>query len=230
MEIRIYRNDDFVRKRQFYLQPKEVHIWCIQWNELLDYWEKHKKVLNLQELEKAERFYFYEDRMRYLAGKVLSKQLLMQYLDEEEIVFFTHKLGKTYHKPITGKQNIEFNISHSGNMLLAAFARNMDIGVDVQEMAECQDYRKIAKNFFAPSEAEYIEKRKDETLFFRFWAAKEAYLKAIGIGINQGMDFFSVTNGVIKEHGKIKQDWWLIPLELHGYAAYVAVHERKEKK
>ena len=42
---------------------------------------------------------------------------------------------------------MDFNISHSGEFILAVFAVGMDIGVDVQEMAECPDYREIAENF-----------------------------------------------------------------------------------
>lgn len=44
--------------------------------------------------------------------------LLMRYLNENSIVFLTHELGKTYHKKVFGKQSINFNISHSGEIVL----------------------------------------------------------------------------------------------------------------
>lgn len=87
MEIRIYCNEDIEERQKIYLQPGEVHIWCIRWTEMQDYWEKYKIILNLKELEKAERYHFQEDKMRYLAGKIIAKLLLMQYLDEKEIFF-----------------------------------------------------------------------------------------------------------------------------------------------
>ena len=42
-----------------------------------------------------EEYYFYEDRMRYVAGKVITKLVLIQYLEEEEISFYSHKIWKT---------------------------------------------------------------------------------------------------------------------------------------
>lgn len=50
--------------------------------------------------------------------------------------------------------------------MLVAFAKNMDIGVDVQEIIECQEYREIAKNFFAEEETKDIKSYKDKTCFF----------------------------------------------------------------
>lgn len=45
-------------------------------------------------------------------------------MEEEEISFLSHKFGKPYYKSISGKQDIEFNISHSGEMILVAFSRD----------------------------------------------------------------------------------------------------------
>lgn len=52
-----------------------------------------------------------------------------------------------------------------------------------------------------------------------------SYLKALGIGLGNGMDFFSVKGNVIEENGIIKHEWKLIPITIKNYAAYVAVHE-----
>lgn len=66
-------------------------------------------------------------------------------------------------------------------------------------------------------------------LFFQYWAAKEAYVKAIGIGLGRGMDFFSVRNGEITEKGRKGQGWHLYPVKIEGYAAYVAAHKKGDK-
>lgn len=82
----------------------------------------------------------------------------------ETIDFSVNELGKPYHKKIAGKRTVDFNISHSGEFILAVFAVGMDIGVDVQEMAECPDYREIAENFYTAEEAEDV-KMKDRICF-----------------------------------------------------------------
>ena len=146
----------------------------------------------------------------------------------ETIDFSVSERGKPYHKKIAGKQTVDFNISHSGEFILAGFAVGMDIGVDVQEMAGCPDYWEIAGNFYTEEEAEDVIK-EGSALFFQYWAAKEAYVKALGIGLGRGMDFFSVRNGEIIEKGRNDQGWFLYPVRIKGYAAYVAVHKKGDK-
>ena len=104
----------------------------------------------------------------------------------------------------------------------------MDIGVDVQEMAGCPDYWEIAGNFYTEEEAEDVIK-EGSALFFQYWAAKEAYVKALGIGLGRGMDFFSVRNEKIAEKDKKDQDWFLYPVRIKGYAAYVAAHKKGDR-
>ena len=212
MEIKRYGEKEFLSADKLYIRENEIHIWCIRWPEMTDFWKNHEYILSGQELEQAGRFRFPEDRMRYIAGKVVVRILLKRYLDMETIDFSVNELGKPYHKKIAGKRTVDFNISHSGEFILAVFAVGMDIGVDVQEMAECPDYREIAEN-----------------LFFQYWAAKEAYVKALGIGLGRGMDFFSVRNEKIAEKDKKDQDWFLYPVRIKGYAAYVAAHEKGDR-
>jgi len=157
MRIKLYENRDFMRRTQIKLMQEEVHIWCIRWKEVIPVFEYYQLMLDQKEKEKMEEYYFYEDRMRYVAGKVITKLVLIQYLEEEEISFLSHKFGKPYYKSISGKQDIEFNISHSGEMILVAFSRDAKIGVDIQEIIDCSEYLEIARSFFEPEEVKNIE-------------------------------------------------------------------------
>ena len=115
-----------------------------------------------------------------------------------------NELGKPYHKEIAGKQTVNFNISHSGEFILEGFAVGMDIGVDVQEMAGCPDYREIAGNFYTAEEAEDVINEGPE-LFFQYWAAKEAYVKAIGIDWEEEwISSLSETGKLQKKAGKAR--------------------------
>lgn len=228
MEIKRYGAKEFLAAGKLCIRENEIHIWCICWPEMTDFWVNHEYILSGQESEQVGRFRFSEDRMRYIAGKVVVRLLLKRYLDVETIDFSVSERGKPYHKKIAGKQTVDFNISHSGEFILAGFAVGMDIGVDVQEMAGCPDYWEIAGNFYTEEEAEDVIK-EGSALFFQYWAAKEAYVKALGIGLGRGMDFFSVRNGEIIEKGRNDQGWFLYPVRIKGYAAYVAVHKKGDK-
>lgn len=61
---------------------------------------------------------FYEDKMRYLAGKVVGKMLLKEYSGVDKVILRKRKYGKLYGKlygkVLPGQQEIIFNHSHSG--------------------------------------------------------------------------------------------------------------------
>lgn len=203
MKVKIYHNKNFLNGRKIRLQQEEIHIWCIRWGEIIDFLKEKAYIMDCQEKEKAAQYRFYEDRMRYMAGKICTRILLMRYLNENSIVFLTHELGKTYHKKVFGKQSINFNISHSGEIVLLVFAYEMKVGIDVQKINEYLEYKEMANNFFSPVEAQDVNCGNIK-LFFQYWSAKEAYLKALGIGLGNGMDFFSVKGNVIEENGIIR--------------------------
>lgn len=55
--------------------------------------------------------------------------------------------------------------------------------MDIQEIIDCSEYLEIARSFFEPEEVKNIEESNSKELFFQYWSAKEAYLKAIGVGL-----------------------------------------------
>lgn len=186
------------------LHTVEVHIWKLRWRELETFWNRYKPILEKEECQKAKHYRFHEDKMRYLAGKIAVRMFLKEYSGEDKIVLRQGKYGKLYWKAPPGQRKITFNLSHSGEWVLAIFASRQAVGIDVQEMGEISEYMEIAKNFFTEEEAAEIQETESPERFYQYWAAREAHLKALGIGLNKGMDFFSVRENKIIEKGKIK--------------------------
>ena len=100
----------------------------------------------------------------------------------------THK-GKPYFPDLPG---IQFSISHSGGYWACTVAEE-SVGLDLQEYAllkgETPDkaavrFSKLAHRFFHPLEAEFVEWDRFHN-FFTAWAAKEAYVKYTGQGIDK---------------------------------------------
>ncbi len=227
MKIELYGNAEFLNVKKKWLHTGEAHIWKIRWRELDFFWEQHKPFLEKEERQKAEQYCFYEDQMRYLAGKIAVKLLLKEYSGVDKIVLSKGKYGKLYWKAPYGHREITFNLSHSGEWVLAIFTYQQAVGIDVQKTEEIFEYMEIAENFFAVEEAGEIRKSGNPERFYQYWAAKEAYLKALGIGLNKGMDFFSVRGNRIIESGKVKYGWRLYPILIKDYAAYAAVQEKE---
>lgn len=223
MKIELYGNRELLNIGKLELHTGEVHIWKLRWRELEAFWNRQKPILEKEECQKAKHYRFHEDKMRYLAGKIAVRMFLKEYSGEDKIVLRQGKYGKLYWKAPPGQRKITFNLSHSGEWVLAIFASRQAVGIDVQEMGEISEYMEIAKNFFTEEEAAEIQETESPERFYQYWAAREAHLKALGIGLNKGMDFFSVRENKIIEKGKIKSGWKLYPILIKDYAAYAAV-------
>lgn len=94
--------------------------------------------------------------------------------------------------------------SHSGEGLLLAFGRGIQIGVDLERERPRPRALDLARRFFDPSEAQWLEAQADEAAraaaFVRLWCAKEAVLKAHGRGLAFGLHrlVFAERDGVLR--------------------------------
>lgn len=90
------------------LHTGEAHIWKLRWRELETFWEWHKPLLEKEECQKAEHYRFYEDKIRYLAGKIAVRMLLKEYSGVEKIVLGKGKYGNI----LLGKEQAILLLKH----------------------------------------------------------------------------------------------------------------------
>lgn len=137
--------------------------------------------------EKIQRYKQTDDKLRGLGAGILINHIRKIYNVSDKILVESH--GKPYFE----NKKINFNISHSGNYVVAAVSK-YDIGIDIQRVKE--DKHKVAEKNFLPSECDFINAAKDETekmeRFCQIWTAKEAYLKNIGMGLRKPLNSFEV--------------------------------------
>lgn len=82
-------------------------------------------------------------------------------------------------KPYINK-DINFNISHSKNMILCVVDKN-NIGVDIEEIKEVP--KDIFDMIFHKNELEHYKNMSKEQ-FYKIWTIKEAYSKYTSLGLN----------------------------------------------
>ena len=168
------------------LAEGEVHVWRVRLN-VPDYaLRRFRETLSEDELARADRFRFGHLRRRYVAGRGILRAILADYLFiEPQRVPFAYS---SHGKPSIADPhcNIEFNVSHSNDLMVAAICREWPIGVDIEKEDPQFHALDIAERFFCKKERDEIGlKNKEEGVraFFQFWTAKEAVLKATALGL-----------------------------------------------
>ncbi|MEP6778371.1 MAG: 4'-phosphopantetheinyl transferase superfamily protein [Gemmatimonadaceae bacterium] len=89
-------------------------------------------------------------------------------------------------------------MSHSANMALVAVSVSGEVGVDVEFWRDNVRHLEVAERFFSIAERQALRaldgNMYDVTRgFFSGWSRKEAYIKATGLGISRGLDYFDVS-------------------------------------
>lgn len=225
---------------QVRLAPGEVHVWRDSGE--LDDGRLARDVhhLSFDELARAKRFCDDRDRRRFVAARAALRLLVAGYtgIPAQMVAFEYDTGGKPRLATGGGKSPLRFNLSHSEDLRLYAFALDREVGIDVERRANYPDSDQLALRFFAPGEyarLRALPRVQRQRTFFDFWACKEAYLKATGRGIASGLDHFEIaiaTDGTPRLLGDNRSPtapsrWTLHALpETPGFAAALAVEGR----
>jgi 4'-phosphopantetheinyl transferase len=125
---------------------------------------------------------------------LLGKLLLLEGMSRLNELSFGPLYFTECNKPYFQDSNIQFNISHSGNIVVCVLTkRHRTIGVDIERIhpIKIEDY----KSHLTEYEDEVISSSKiPKEAFFRYWTQKEAVLKAHGYGLIIPLKSFEIRN------------------------------------
>ncbi len=154
--------------------------------------------LHDDELARARRFHLERDRRRYIVARARLRQMLGQRLGIQaqcvELAYGTH--GKPVLAGGSATMDWRFNVSHSRDIAVFAFCRGREIGIDVEAVHRVYCADSIAERFFSRNEVQSytaLDPRDKETGFFNCWTRKEAFVKAVGEGLQYPLDSFDVS-------------------------------------
>lgn len=157
-----------------------------------------RRTLEEKELDRADRFHFEKDRRAFVISRGFLRNVVGRYLKTkpEGLRFSYGPYGKPALDGEHKSSSLRFNMSHSHGVALIAVAETRELGVDVEYIRTDFASIDIARRFFSPREVAALNALPPEqqvAAFFRCWARKEAYIKAIGRGLSQPLDGFDVT-------------------------------------
>lgn len=180
------------------LSSNEIHIWRQKLDLSSEEIDQLRTLLSADELERAQRFRFDQDRNYFIVSRGALRRLLGTYLGmaAASVRFVYSEYGRPILTPETTPVPIEFNVSHSGALALYAFAHNHRIGVDVEKLRWDFSTTEIAERFFSVAERASLRALSPvecHHAFFRCWTRKEAFIKALGEGLSHPLDQFDVS-------------------------------------
>lgn len=186
---------NFHLDRPLVLPEAEVQLWWVDLEPTARAESRWQDLLSTDELARASRFHFARDRQRYVAARALLRTILGAYLgcDPKRCSFVYSKEQKP---SLADAGDIQFNVSHSGERALLAFTRGREIGVDVEQIRHDSDLQAVARRFFSEREQTELAALPAEEkfdAFFRCWTRKEAYIKAVGLGLALPLRQFDVS-------------------------------------
>jgi 4'-phosphopantetheinyl transferase len=107
----------------------------------------------------------------------------------QDLVFTTNQWGK----PALAS-GPHFNLSHSGDKILIALSATGPVGIDIEQIKPAPPYE-IAPEAFTPEERDLLahtEPQDRAEIFYQLWTRKEALVKAIGRGLDLGLQNITV--------------------------------------
>jgi 4'-phosphopantetheinyl transferase len=170
----------------------DVHAWSWPLSGPPEMLQRAYALLDDTERARAARFVKPEHRDRFVTAHAVMRALLARYANctPGALRFVASAAGK----PSLAEASLHFNLSHSAGRAVLAIGR-MVVGVDVEHHRARLDPLGLASRYFFGAEHDAIRDAPPHeriATFLRYWVAKEAVLKAQGVGLAFPLDAFSI--------------------------------------
>ena len=161
----------------------EIHLWQLA---LSDEQLAPESWLDQDEHIRFQSFSGPVQARRYLVSRCALRQILAGYLDiaPEDLKFDLQQGGKPF--IASTDCDLQFNLTHTGDVGLLAVSRVMAVGVDIEQIRPMKLKHAIARRVFKSTEVKSLAdaaKDKQDEYFFQLWTSMEARQKCSGSGI-----------------------------------------------
>lgn len=168
-------------------------VWLLRSDEILPESSEARDLASLLSAEERQRQASYrraEGQHQFLLSRGLLRRVLGKISGQapEQLQFERLASGKPL---LTDFPELHFSLSHSGQWIGLAVSCESPIGIDIEQPQKPRDFLRIAHHYFHPQECALLEAPPLELMpmhFYRLWTMKEAFFKARGTGISEGLD------------------------------------------
>jgi 4'-phosphopantetheinyl transferase len=170
------------------LSPGTVHVWRADLDGPGGLDERVAHCLSTAERQRAGTFLHQRDRRRFVARRGLLRLLLAGYVGAapQALELRPGPHGKPELPWAAGAPPVSFSCSSSRGMALYAVAHGRRLGVDVEALRPLPEREGMALRCCSVREQaalRAIPASTRDAAFIEAWTRKEAYLKAVGVGL-----------------------------------------------
>ena len=126
-------------------------------------------------------------------GRALLRTTLARHLEigPDLITFSREPHGRPFLPPTRRNGDLQFNLSYTDGLVAVALISGARVGLDIENTTTRIDCLDIARTCFCRAEYEELKALagpRRNIRFFELWTQKEAYMKALGLGLNMALD------------------------------------------
>lgn len=183
------------------MRPGDVRFWTlpVSGDEDAAAWLQW---LDAPEREQAARFHRGIDRVHYTLAHALLRHALSS-IEPPPPAAWRFERG-AHGKPLLpadlNPRGLDVSLAHTRGLVACAIARDCQIGIDVEQIVAANAGPGPAAIVFARAERAALAATPDDgyvALFFRYWSLREAYLKAVGLGLGFDPESFVVATAPV---------------------------------
>ena len=186
------------------------------------------RLISTDEADRAARFRQERERRRYLVHRAKTRAVLAACVGEQpaNLTFQYGSQGKPGLAPRGCSPDVRFNMSRSNEVGLLAIQLDVDLGVDIEHIRSFPVALDIAERFFTVEENARLRSLPRDAVdaaFFGYWTRKEAIVKAMGRGLTQPIDVFTLAATPSPDGERVFGHWVMsVPPSAEGYVVAVA--------
>src|SRR5687768_1386233 len=162
------------------LAANDIHVW-ISFERSPDEpaLQALRSLLEPAEIERVDKAYSAEVRLRFLAARAMQRTVLARYapgVDPASLRFVAGEYGKPSLAGEFAALGLHFNVTHTAGLVAIAVSRHRDLGFDAENLHERTTALKLARRYFTAEEARNLEALplpEQPARFYSLWTLKE---------------------------------------------------------
>ena len=189
------------------LEPGQIHLWVVMPEAMRMMFEEPRYRLMLSDRERL-RASLMADPVKqrlYVAGRAGSRVLLERYtgVSDAELEFASGPLGKPELRCSARYGDLKFNYTVSTGHAFYGFARNRNLGVDMEVFPRSVAAGRFARRILTVREIRSwgaVPADQANNAMLCCWTRKEAYGKLLGVGIRYAMNQVTLFSRLNQDH------------------------------